>query len=197
MKRVNIQPIILIGILSILVLFINSCEQYEYTSPSPGIIEIRLKTKSENIDFSGLNNFVMSVSEVKAVRTDDAKLNVYQDLRAIRRENSTYNILQPAARDSNLVIGQAYAPPGDFAGINILMKPQGNLVLDGYRNISVVKPPENPTLDVTLQFRKPYSILANRTTVVTLTIDVDSSLVRGAEEYFFYPYYYISSINIY
>ncbi|MBI5215302.1 MAG: hypothetical protein HY960_06075 [Ignavibacteriae bacterium] len=156
-----------------------------------------MKTKSDQIAFSGLNNFVMSVTEVKAVRNDDAKLNVYQDLRAIRRENSTYNILQPAARDSNLVIGQTYAPPGDFAGINILMKPQGDLVLDGYRNIPVVKPPENPTLDVTLQFRKSFSIEADRTTVVTLTIDVDSSLVRGADEYYFYPYYFISSIKTY
>jgi hypothetical protein len=134
---------------------------------------------------------------VKAVRNDEAKLNIYQDLKAVRRENSTYNILQPAARDSNLVIGQTYAPPGDFAGINILMKPQGDLVLDGYRSIPVVKPPENPTLDVTLQFRKPFQILSERTTIVTLTIDVDSSLVKGADEYYFYPFYYISSINIY
>ncbi len=172
----------------------TSCEQYEYSSPSPGVLEIRFKTKSTIIPFSELNNFVMNVTEVIAIRNDGGKLLVFQDLRAIDRKNSTYNILQPLARDSMLVIGQVYAPPGNYSGVNLQMSPQGNIILDGYRRIGVAPAEGSSSL---LSFVKDYHIAQLETTYVTLTIDLDSSLQKRAENYSYRPYYYISSVETY
>ena len=74
----------------------------------------------------------------------------------------------------------------------MLIDPGTVLVLDGYRNIPVVKPPK---FDATLKFLKPFHVTEQRTTRIVLTIDLDCSLVKGADEYHFNPCYYISSIQ--
>ena len=48
----------------LLAAFSLSCSQYDYSSPLPGTIELRLKTISHNIDFAPLNNFTLKVTQI-------------------------------------------------------------------------------------------------------------------------------------
>ena len=174
-----------------LVLLLNGC-QYDYSSPLPGIVSIKLRTISHNIAFDPLNNFVLQVSSVEAVRNDFARAQIYADKNAIGRTASSYNTLDIRARDSALVMGEGYLPPGDYLGVNLLITPGLNVVLDGYRDIPVQK---TPSFDPLLAFRKPFSIKEQVTTNIVITIDLDSSLVQLSNSYYFSPYYYISSVK--
>jgi hypothetical protein len=66
-------------------------------------------------------------------------------------------------------------------------------VLDGYRFIEVKVAADAESF---LRLRTPITIREGRTTVVTVTFNVDSSLTRGAEEFYYHPRFYISSIQI-
>ncbi|HZY10544.1 MAG TPA: hypothetical protein VFF29_05260 [Bacteroidota bacterium] len=179
----------------ILLIFVsNSCTQYEYSSPLPGILEIRLKTISDTarIKFSPLNNFVLKITAVEAVREDQARVSIYEDIKALGRTTSIYNTLDYRARDSNLVIGQGYVPPGNYIGVNLLIEPGSVAILDGYRRIPVVK---SESFDALLRFRRPFTVSELNTTFINVAIDLDTSLVQGADIYDFNPYYYISSIK--
>ncbi|TAK56192.1 MAG: hypothetical protein EPO24_11445 [Bacteroidetes bacterium] len=194
MKRPHTFFPIVMGLISIALFFNSGCEQYDYASPGAGILEVRLRTVSTNIEFRELNNFVLTLTELIAYRNDGARMPVYQDVKAIDRKTASYNTLQPKARDSSLVIGQAYVPPGDFVSINMLMTPGINVILDGYRFVPVIT---SETASDVLVFEKPFKTESYKTTVVTLTIDLDCSLVKGVDWYYFYPCYYISSIQTY
>ena len=173
-----------------------SCSQYDYSSPLPGIVEVRLKTISKNIPFDPLNNFVINVSRVVAVREDGAKADIYEDLKAIQRnkDGNNYNTLDFRARDSALIIGQTYLPPGKYVGINMVIKASTSVVQDGYRIIFVEIPDEFQT-GITLNFRSNYEIRELVTTKIKLAIDLDSTLVKRANSYRLSPYYYISAIE--
>jgi hypothetical protein len=170
-----------------------SC-QYDYSSPLPGLIDIRLHTVSDTsrISFSHLNNFVLKITQVNALRTDLAQAPIYGDVQALKRTTGIYNTLDAHAEDSSLVVGQAYIPPGDYLGVLMLVQPGGSVILDGYRNILVNT---LPTFDPTLSFLKPFKINEQRTTRIVLTINLDSSLVKQSDTFLFTPYYYISSIQ--
>ncbi len=173
-----------------------SCSQYDYSSPLPGIITIRLHTISDttNISFSPLNNFVLKVSQVQVDRSDGAWAVVYADLKATGRTTGIYNTLDATARDSSMVLGESYLPPGTYTAILMLIEPGSAVVLDGYRYIPVVRP---PTLGSALVFDFPsgFKVSEGRRTNVVLTINLDSSLVKGPDYYIFNPMYYISSIQ--
>jgi hypothetical protein len=166
--------------------------QTEYSSPLPGIIEVRLKTISNNIKFDPLNNFILTVSSVQAVRDDGARADVFGDLEAILREDTKLNTLDVRARDSALIIGQTYLPPGEYQGVDLLLEPARQAILDGYRIITVDR---DPDFDPRLRFRSPYSIKELTTTQIVLEVNLDSTLLKKANTYQFRPYYNISSIN--
>ena len=170
-----------------------SCTQYDYSSPSPGIVDVHLRTKSTEIPFDPLNNFVLKVTAVDAVRSGDgARVAVYEDLKAIGRTINVYNTLDFRARDSSLIIGQGYAPPGSYVGVNLLIEPGPQAILDGYRVIPVFR---LESFEPLLQFRTPFDVKELWTTRINVTVDLDSTLIKGANEYFFRPYYYISHIE--
>ncbi len=171
----------------------TGCKQYPYSSPLPGVIEVRLKTVSQNIPFGPLNTFPMSLSVVRAIRDDNVKLEVYDDITAIRRSPQNVDLFSLNAFDSSLVIGQADAPPGSYIGLDIILDPLGNIVLDGYRNIKVTDATADPSF---ISLRQPITIEESHTTVVTVTFNADSSLVKGAEDFKYFPTFYVSSVGI-
>jgi hypothetical protein len=168
--------------------------QTEYASPLPGIVEVRLKTISNNIHFDPLNNFILTVSSVQAVRDDNAKAEVYQDLEAIDRKDTKLNTLDARAQDSTMIIGKTYLPPGNYQGIDILMEPSQTAILDGYRVITVEREPD---FDPRLRFRSPFSVAELTTTQIVLEVNLDSTLLRKSNTYLFRPFYSISSISQY
>ncbi|HTK81525.1 MAG TPA: DUF4382 domain-containing protein [Bacteroidota bacterium] len=171
-------------IFTLSVILLNDGCQYDYTSPLPGTVSIRLRTKSDNLDFSPLNNFVLKVTQVEAVRDDGARAIVYEDTKAIGRTTNTYNTLDVRARDSNIVMGEAFLPPGNYIGINMLIEPGGSVTLDGYRTIPVSAP---QNFDALLRFRKNYTIREGATTKIVVTIDLDNALLKRANSYSFEP----------
>jgi hypothetical protein len=181
-----------LGILSIL--FVGGCSQYDYTSPSPGVIDIRLHTKSTNLAFNPDNNFILKVDKVEAVRDDGKRAEIYEDIKAIGRTTNLYNTLDARAQDSSLVMGEGYLPPGIFIGVNLLITPATQVILDGYRNIPVVT---DPKFNKFLAFRvnPGFEIKELLTTKIVITIDLDQSLIKKANSYLFNPVYEISSIR--
>ncbi len=174
------------------ILFVGGC-QYDYSSPSPGTIDVRLRVISNNIAFDPHNNFVLKVTSVEAVRAGDlARAPIYEDVKAIGRTTNVYNTLDQRARDSALVMGEQYLPPAEYVGINLLIQPGTEVILNGYQHIPVKTPDAfNPLL----AFRSQYSITESKTTSIVVTIDLDQSLVKLSNSYLFLPVYYISSIK--
>jgi len=191
MKRKN-APFVALLFLPLLVLNV-SC-QYDYASPLPGVLDIRLHTISDSsrICFCPQNNFVLKITQVNVVRSDLAQAVVYGDIKAIKRTTGVYNTVDAHAQDSSLVIGQAALPPGDYLAILMLITPGSTAILDGYRNIPVNT---LPTFDPVLTFPSIFKISEQRTTRVVLTINLDSSLVKQTDTFLFNPYYYISSVH--
>lgn len=187
------SSVVLITILFLSFLYINGC-QYDYTSPLPGIIEIRLKTVSDTtqIDFLPLNSFTLTISQLTAIRSNFTKVLMYSDIKAFDTKPIIVNTLDPSARDSMLIIGQTYAPPDEYVGVDVLLEPAKKIILEGYRQIDVERPEGFSPL---LSFRKPYSVNEGKQTIITLTIDLNKSLKKGAFTYTFEPYYEITSIQ--
>jgi hypothetical protein len=155
-------------------------------------LEVRLKTVSNNIPFDPLNNFVITVSRIEAVREDGAHAPIYEDLKAIKRTSNVYNTLDYRARDSALVMGQTYIPPGRYLGILVDIEPAASVVRDGYRIIRVERP--DPPAQ-TLAFPGRFEVREETATLIKLAINLDSTLVQRANSYRFRPYYYISGIE--
>ena len=193
MKDTNRPFVIGAMCVTVLILILGnvSC-QYDYYSPQPGVLELHLKTVSNDIPFAPLNNFVLKVDKVAAIRSDNSQVIIYEDANAIGRSPNTYNTLDLQARDSSLVVGQGYIPPGDYSGVGITLLPGSQVTLDGYRFIDVVKSADYNSV---LSFRQPFKIEENGIRQITLAINLDSSLVKGYRVYYFRPYYYISSIQ--
>lgn len=182
----------LLPLITMILMILNlGCEE-EYSSPLPGVVEVRLKTISNNINFDPLNNFILTVSSVEAVRDDDVKVVIYGDLEAIERQPTKLNTLDVRARDSLLIVGQTYAPPGEYKGINLLLEPAREVILDGYRVIRVDRLPD---FDPLLRFRSPFTVEEYSTTRIILEVNLDSTLLKRANTYQFRPFYSISSIS--
>lgn len=190
--RISPPGLALAAIIPLIFALANLGCQTEYASPLPGIVEVRLKTISGNIDFDPLNNFILTVTSVQTVRDDDARAEVYGDLEAIDREDTKLNTLDLRARDSALIIGQTYIPPGSYKGIDLLLEPARTAILDGYRVITVER---DPDFDPRLRFRSPFTVSEWTTTSIVLEVNLDSTLLRKANTYMFRPYYSISSIS--
>jgi hypothetical protein len=189
-KFLSLKSALLCVLLSSLIY--SGCSQYDYSSPLPGVLEVRLKTISNNIPFDPLNNFVITVSRIEAIREDGARALIFEDLNAIKRSSNVYNTLDLRARDSSLVLGATYIPPGRYIGIDVDVEPAASVVRDGYRIIHVERP--DPP-GQTLEFRSPYEVREQSSTLIKLAINLDSTLVQRANSYRFRPYYYISAIE--
>ena len=180
-----------------------SCKQYEYASPSPGIVEVRLRAKNNRTDIipfaGGDSSYLQLILSSMNFLQGEARLPVYADLHAIRRppNGDNYNALNLLARDSNMIIGQAYAPPGTYSGLEFTMDwgPSIFLVTGYYVSSIGVRDPNPPP--PTYNRIEPLSIQVNeaRLTRVTLTVDLDVSLQRIEEWFELHPRYYVSSVQ--
>ena len=100
-KQKRFHVIVFAASICIIALHI-SCSQYNYSSPLPGVVDIRLRTISDStrIPFTSLNNFVIKIASVLATRDDQAKGPIYADLEAISRTTEeNLNTLSPQAKD--------------------------------------------------------------------------------------------------
>lgn len=189
----------LLWIVTIIIIpfFTNGCDQYEYYSPMPGTILI--KFKSEYIRFDTLfseNNFTLKISEIAAIRSDDAHAYIYSSPKAIWTYRSAiYNMLGQNAYYGTEVIGEYPIPPGKYKGIKLLVEPSMRVVLDGYRIISVVRPSD---YSATVNLSVDFEIQENRTTEVIIKVDLDRLLEPRAYDFLYNSAYYeVLSIKTY
>ncbi len=197
-------------LIALLVLSVTSCNQYDYSSPNPGILEIRLKTKNSRtsfMPFSSANFFSFNLKSLDAIRSNGARLDVLPDLNAIRRSNDgdNFNTLDTLSRDSVLVLGKVYAPPGTYVGIDIVAQILGGnsfVQIAGVLGIPIIIPviepiPPPPALN---QLPRPgqtlsFTVNESKLTRVTVMIDLDESLIRHTEFFEGDLQFYVSSIQ--
>ena len=187
-------------IISSLILLLNGCSQYEYSSPTPGVLAIKLRAYYTQFDtvFQD-NNFSIKVSEIKAYRSDGVYANVLSDVKAIPPASGgnpvdVYNVLGRDAYDSVLVLGQYFLPPGDYAKIQFRIKPGPACILDAYRVITVEEEPSDNIIEIV----RPFHIEEAKTTSMVVTIDLDQALKRLAYTLLYQPqYYFVSSELVY
>jgi hypothetical protein len=198
---------ILVGVVLALALSVMSCSQYEYTSPTPGILEVHLKTKNSRTTFMpfGTSQFSINMKDLEAIRPNGARLEILPDLLAIRRSEGgeIYNTLDTLARDSTIVMGRAYAPPGDYSRVHITASIQEDFVFKaGVAGIPVAIPviqplPPPPALKELPRAGQTLNISVNegRITRVNLMLDLDSTLIRRAESFEGSLQFYVSSVQ--
>jgi hypothetical protein len=186
-----------------------SCSQYDYDSPLPGIIEIRLAVKNsrpEILEFGGIdtatgtgNFFVLNLKELEIIQPSGPRLRVYASLAAIRRDpdGDNFNTLSFEGRDSALVLGVGYAPPATYSQIVMSITSTGLVVRSSGGNIPVIDvPPFIASQDLPGPGQSVnMPVTEGRTTRVTITFDMDRSLLQRAETFDYVPYFYISSVQ--
>ena len=185
-----------------------SCGQYEYSSPSPGVLEVRLSVKNTRTDllpFATLDSTAVSahsmffvMKSLEAVDANEVHLPIFSDLYAIRRnpDGDFFNALDPRARDSMTVLGASYAPPQQFTGLEMVVDvPEGVFISYGLYGSFIPVDPVLP-FQALRQLEGNIPIEANRTTIVTVTFDLDQSLLQLTESFLFAPVFYISSVVI-
>jgi len=185
-----------------------SCEQYEYNSPSPGVLEVRLKvlnTRTDLLPFATFDSTAQSfasmvfiMKSLEAVDANEVHLPIFSDLYAIRRnpDGDFFDALDPRARDSMTVLGAAYAPPQQFTSLELVIDvPEGVNISYGLYGSFIPVDPVIP-FQALRQLEAVIPIESNRTTVVTVTFDLDQSLLQLTESFLFLPVFYISSVEI-
>lgn len=181
-------------VVPILILLFASCEQYEYTSPLPGIVQLNLRAKYTQFDTAfSLNNFVLRVTEAQAVRSDGARANIFLDPKAIGRPPDVYNMLGKKAYDSTMIIGQYPLPPAQYNRLTLLVEPGPIVLLDGYRAIFVDRPTEYSAF---IAMPTNFTIEESKTTIITITVDLDATLQKLAYTFLYQPRFYVSSITV-
>jgi hypothetical protein len=200
----------LVGQAVILVVLLVSgiaCQQYEYASPTPGVLELRLGVKNlrtQIIPFGAFNQLNITIKDLAVARDDGAFLVVLADLNAIRRKanGDTLNLLGFAARDSQLVMGQVFAPPGTYVDLaEARSSPVTHDTLlhrfDGAFTTRIPVRDVGPASRFTWLLPPPsFEVREGRKTVVTLTLDLDASMLRRSEWFeWVAPLLYISSIQ--
>jgi len=205
--RVLSRVLAMIGLMSCIL----SCEQFEYSSPEPGIIEVRLAVVNNRqalLPFASADSFgfaanflFMNVTELSATQPGDIELPIFADLNAIRRnaDGDFFNCLDTKARDSVLIIGRVYAPPEIFTGLELTIEPPQVLFISQGFYGSLI--PIVQVLPVRAFQKFPrggnnlnMSVEQGRVTQVTVTFDMDSSLVQRSESFDYIPYFYVSSV---
>ena len=194
--------------LTILSIYILSCTQYEYSSPSPGYIEIRFAVKNNRQDLLpfapdslgfAVNNMFMNLRDLTATQ-GDIELPIYADVNAIRRnaDGDPFNCLDTRARDSLLVFGRCYAPPEVFTGLEVTIEPPPLLFISQGFYGSTIPIVQVPPVQALQKFEGlNISVNQGRITQVVVTFDMDSSLVQLSESFAYIPHYYVSSVTNY
>jgi len=214
--RTNLMRLLLGMVLSLVTL---SCDQYDYASPLPGILEVRLSVKNNRqgdlLPFSPVNQFAFILKELRATQPGDIRLPVYPDTYAIRRnlDGDRFNCLDTLARDSALILGATYAPPESFTGIEMFTElapyqnqfgganyPYAVVISSSFfpSVIEVVQPlPPPPAFRRLPRPGEALNIQVNegRLTRVTITLDLDSTLVRRTEFFLGNLVFYVSSVQ--
>lgn len=188
---------IIVGILFLAVSLVsfNSCQQYEYVSPAPGTLRLKLHSSYTQFDtLFSLNNFTLKVTTVQAIRSDGIRANVFQDVKAVGPTADVYNVMGRPAFDSSLVIGEFPLPPADYIGMQLQIEPGPQVVLDGYRFINVDRLADS-LYTATILVSRPFSIEEARVTDIVLTVDIDATLRKLAYTFLYQPVYYISSVT--
>ncbi|MBM2841232.1 MAG: hypothetical protein HW412_1760 [Bacteroidetes bacterium] len=214
---------LMVGALLSLLTF--SCKDYEYTSPLPGVLEVRLKVvnnQQQYLPFGNTNFFVLILKELNATLPGNVKQPILSDVYAIRRnpDGDLFNTLDTLARDSSFVLGQAYSPPVAYSGLDLtanfplpsriliyrnrlIVNTRGDTVLVLGQDTILVLPPPPPAPPVETFFQIPASantpiqINEGRLTVVTIVFDLDYVLRRRQFDFEFHPSFYISSVKNY
>jgi len=169
-----------------------SCTQDVFESPEPGLLEISFRAFSSQIPSSASNVLPLTLTNLRAVRADNAKLDVFPDPLSIRRNPSSFNALDSRSLDSSLILGQVYAPPAFFKTLEIAIEPSGFIVLDGYRFIEVRKVSGYPDL---VRITIPgFATESGKRTRVVVALDLDRCLIRRLDRYDFEPVMFISSV---
>jgi len=188
-----------------------SCSDYEYSSPLPGILEVRLRVKNERptiIPFSDRNVFNIILKDFVVQRDDGAFLVLLGDLHAISRKDGgdTLNCLNFAARDSQVVLGTTYAPPGTY--VSLISERSSPITHDStlfrfdgaaYQEIPVRDKDNAPPSRFTMMAPTPsIEVKEGKTTLVVLTLDLDASLLRRSEWFdWVAPMVFVSSVQMY
>lgn len=188
-----------------------SCKQYEYASPLPGMLEVRLKVvnnRQDLVPFGPQNSYNILLRELNAIEPGNIRQPIYADLYAIRRspDGDPINALDTLARDSSIILGEAYAPPTSFTGLNLTMNFRNSFLFfyrppNPFPIVIPVNPPPPPAPAPPTFFDipspTPITVNESRLTVVTVTFNLDSVLLRRSEYFEFYPSFYISSVQNY
>ncbi len=200
-----------LNVLLALALSVLSCEQYEYSSPHPGIIEVRLAVannrqtllpfaSSDSLGFAS-NFLFMNLRDLTVTQAGDIDLPIFADLSAIRRnsDGDPFNCLDVKARDSLLILGRAYAPPETFTGLKLIIEPPPNLFISQGFYGSEIPIVQVPPIQALQKFPRAGSNLnitvqQGRVTQVTVTFDMDTSLAQRSETFDYIPNFYISSV---
>jgi hypothetical protein len=196
-----------------------SCEQFEYSSPVPGILEVRLAVKNTRdrlLPFGGTDttaqftsSFALTLKKLEIMRPGgvggDIRQELFATIHAIRRntDGDNFNTLSTSARDSQLVFGAGYVPPGEFNRIEMTINPDAVVVVDFGEYFDVVFVDELPPYQSLYVLPRADEALSipieeGKRTVVVVTFDMDQSLIRRpSDRYYYVPVFYVSSINVY
>jgi len=189
-----------------LVLSALSCEQYEYLSPDPGVIEVRLKvlnSRQDLLPFSpsdsiDQNILFITLNMLEAVQPEDVRLPIYSDLIAVRRdpEGDLFNCLDTRGRDSLFILGMAYTPPQTFTGLELTIDSPDFVFIDygfygSFIPVTLVQP-----YYATQELSRNIPVESGHTTRVIVVFDLDQSLIQLTETFLFTPIFYISSVEI-
>lgn len=191
-----------------------SCETTDYSSPLPGTLEIHLAVKnsraSGTLPWSGgatgfgypQSSLILKLSALETREESSFRLPIYADVAAIKRnpQGDYFNLLSPQARDSALVLGRVYAPPATYNEIELRTLVQGGVTVvdtSTFSAFEVRTPPGELVTDLVLLSGLSVEVQEARNTRVTITMDLDSSLVRRTEWFELHPTFYVSSVVIY
>jgi hypothetical protein len=183
-------------------LVVPSCSDYEYSSPEPGILDVRLKVinnRQDLLPFSLTDSLVIPsasmflvMKSLYAIQPDDVELPVYSDLFAIRRnpDGDFYECFSGAARDSMVILGQTYAPPELFTGLQMLIESPFSVSISyGFYSSTIFINPVLPFIGLQ-NMEAEIPIESGRTTRVTVALDLDRSLIQLTESFLFFPVFY-------
>lgn len=192
-----------------------SCGQYEYSSPLPGIIEVRLavnNTRTDILSFTSADTtggfygsfFVLNLKVLEVFQADGGRLPIYANLAAIRRnpDGDNFNALAALARDSALLLGIGYASPGTYTRLEVRVSPAQTLTKSFGLYTTEVDVIDQPPYQQLQQMPNEGETLSipveeGRTTRVVVTFDMDRSLIQRTESFNHLPHYYVSSVHIY
>lgn len=185
------------------ILFIGGCkEESFFTTIDPPILEIRFKTKtSEYLPTDSLHRhlFLNNISSIFAFRENESFIEIFSDVKATARSNTSIDVLDKKCLDSSLIIGQSYVPITSFSRLEINIVPIVFSFFNGIGNnmISV-----NDTRGDNTSVLIPANIQTyeGRKTIITCELDLDNSIQRtisqGVDVLEVTPQFRISSIRV-